>query len=90
VNLRKNYRKKMNIIRKLYTKLIYLRIQIFGDKDLYNEGSSKGKGFKILPCINCGQKIKSMAHFGEGPFSTMVFDCRCRTCLNEYNKTHMG
>jgi len=57
------------------TKLIHLKISLFGDKELEEKG-------KMLPCKKCDKLFKSYCHYGEWGY---VYDSLCDDCWEEKN-----
>ena len=54
----------------LKTKLIHLKLMLFGDKELEERG-------KMIPCKKCDKLFKSYEHSGEW---TYEFDNTCEEC----------
>lgn len=56
------------------TKLVYLKILLFGDKELLEKG-------KMLPCMKCDRLFKSHAHYGEWNYTC---DNLCLECEDKW------
>jgi len=61
---------------KFSTKLLHLRIQLFGDKKLEKEG-------KVIPCKKCDKLFKSYCHFSGCGYS---YDSLCDSCGDKKEK----
>ena len=55
---------------KISTRLLHLRLRIFGDKELETKG-------KVIPCKKCDKLFKSYEHYGERSY---VYDILCKEC----------
>jgi len=64
----------MNILKRIEVNCIHFKLLYFGDKEF------KNKGYKFIPCIECGNRFLSHMHLHDN------YDSVCRECLKKYKE----